>query len=269
MESTGSDGDGVAALFTRTRFRALGVAYGLGVAGMLAALVLSLAAFGIVDAAGVTLTPAAALGIVFVAGQYLPFLGVALLYLRWRGLDWEGIDDYVGVRIPTLRELGVVLGGFLLVLVLAYGSIVVVVQLLGLEPASNQAGEVAQELPQLIPLFIVGSLLVIGPCEEALFRGIVQNRLREAMSAPAAILLATALFAVVHVSALTGSLAARAVTITILFIPGLVFGSAYEYTGNLVVPALIHGIWNSFVFASIYVAVKYGEGAGVALLPGL
>lgn len=251
-------------LVTRERLRALGAGYGLGLAGAVLALVLTLLAFQLVVAFVPSLSVSGRLLVLFVAGQYVPFLGVPLLYLRRRGLDWDDIREYLGVRVPTLREFGVVAVGFLLVLVLTYGSILLVVEVLGLEPASNQAGEVAKELPRLVPLLVVGSLLVIGPCEETLFRGLVQNRIREAYSAPAAILLSTALFAAVHVTALTGSASARAVTVVILFVPGLVFGAAYEYTDNLVVSALIHGVWDAFIFTSIYIATVYGPEAAAA-----
>lgn len=251
------------------RSRALAVGCGLGVAGAVLALLLTVPAVLVLSLLGVT-SVVALLLVSFVFGQYLPFIGFPLLYFRrWREMSWHEIREYLGVRVPTLRELGVVVAGFFAVLGLAFGTIVLVTEVLGLTPAENSAGELAQDLPRIIPLFIAASILVIGPCEETLFRGAVQNRLRETFSAPTAITLAAVLFAVVHVTALTGGLEARAVTIGILLVPSFVFGAVYEYTGNLVVPALIHGIWDAFIFLSLYITLVVApeSGAQAVVLP--
>lgn len=249
--------------------RSLAVGYGLGIAGAVLALLLTLPAVLGLSLVGIS-SMAAILLVSFVFGQYLPFIGFPLVYFRRiRGMSWERIRSYLGVRVPTLRELGVVVTGFFAILGLALGTIYLVTQVLGLTPAENSAGELAREQSRLIPLFVVASLVVIGPCEETLFRGTVQNRLRESFSAPVAITLAAVLFAAVHVTALTGGLEARAVTIGILLVPSFVFGAVYEYTENLVVPALIHGIWDAFLFISLYVSLEYGQGGGASgvLLP--
>ncbi|SHG72857.1 CPBP family intramembrane glutamic endopeptidase [Halobaculum gomorrense] len=241
--------------------RAVASGYGLGIGGAVLALALSLVGVLALTLAGVASLPAR-LGVLLVLGQYVPFIGFPLAYLRWRGFDWAGVREYFGIEVPSLRELALVVVGFLAVLTLTLGTAIVVTEVLGLTPASNSAGELAQDVPSLVPVLVLASLLVIGPSEETLFRGTVQNRLRETLPAPAAIVLTAALFAAVHVTALTGSLGARATTIVILFIPSLVFGLVYEHTRNLVVPALIHGIWNSFVFLSIYASVALGDGTG-------
>ncbi|MFC7197304.1 CPBP family intramembrane glutamic endopeptidase [Halosimplex aquaticum] len=52
----------------------------------------------------------------------------------------------------------------------------------------------------LIPL----SFLVVGPGEELLYRGLVQGTLRETLHPARAIVLASALFASIHLFSLTG-----------------------------------------------------------------
>ncbi|MFB6176407.1 MAG: lysostaphin resistance A-like protein, partial [Halobaculum sp.] len=227
---------------------------------------LGLAALGVV---GLNVGISGRILVLFVFGQYLPFIGFPLLYFRrGRRMSWSEIRAYLGVRVPSLIEFGLVLGGLISLFLLVSGMAYLVTQILGLQPASNNAGRVAQSNPGIIPLFVVGSLLVIGPCEETLFRGTVQNRIREALSARVAITLSALLFASIHVTALTGPLGARATTIVILLVPSFVFGAIYEYTENLVVPALIHGLWNALLFASIWVTMQADlpSGAG-ALLP--
>jgi membrane protease YdiL (CAAX protease family) len=236
------------------RSRAFLSGYGLGLAGALLALVLGLVGALVMFAlgeAGAQVSTEARIVVLLVLGQYVPFMGFPLLYFTvYRGFSWAEVRSYLGVRVPSLSQLGTVLGGLFAVFALVT-AMSIVVQQLGVTPAQNSASEVAQQSNSLALLLVVASLLVIGPCEETLFRGTVQNRLREAFSAPTAITLTAVLFAAVHVTALTGGLGARAVTIGVLLVPSFVFGIAYEYTDNLVVPSLVHGIWNAMLFSLV------------------
>lgn len=249
------------------RSRAFLSGYGLGVGGALLALVLGLVGalfvFGL-GAAGLEISPPARVAVLLVFAQYLPFMGFPIVYfVVYRGFSWRELRAYLGVRVPSLRDLLVVAGGLVAVFVLVLATSAVVT-LLELTPAQNNASEVAQQSQTLAALFVVASLVVIGPCEEMLFRGTVQNRLREALSAPTAITLTAILFASIHVTALSGAAGARAVTIGLLLVPSFVFGIVYEYTENLVVPTLIHGLWNAFLFSSILLAGSVGS---AVLLP--
>ncbi|MFB6218415.1 MAG: lysostaphin resistance A-like protein, partial [Halobacteriaceae archaeon] len=134
--------------------------------------------------------------------------------------------------------------------------------LAGTEPAANRAGLTAFENPEIIPWLVPPMLLVLGPGEELLFRGIIQGSLRERFSAPAAIVLAGLMFAPAHITALAGSPEAVLVTITILFVPSLVFGAVYEHTDNIVVPSLVHGLYNSTLLVLLYVAATSGMAPG-------
>ncbi|VTT86511.1 hypothetical protein DM2_2549 [Halorubrum sp. DM2] len=219
--------------------------------------IIAVASGGVIYAINVAsggLSLAASVVLTLFFGQYVAFGGLALGYLAWRGFDREGIIEYLGVRVPSLKEIGIVLGSWVLILI----SVLVVstiVQLLGTETAANSSAELAMGNPSIIPLFIAASFLVIGPCEEILYRGVVQGRLRESLPAAPSILLSAAIFAAIHVIALTGGVSARLTTISILFVPSLVFGAVYEYTGNLVVPALLHGLHNAVLFTALYVVV--------------
>jgi membrane protease YdiL (CAAX protease family) len=225
----------------------------LGVLGPVIALASGVAIFAI-DAAVGGLSLVASVVLTLILGQYVAFGGLAVGYLAWRGLDRRGIVSYLGVRVPSLKEIGIVLGSWVLILILIL-VVSTIVQLLGTETASNQSAELAMGNPAIIPLFIAASFLVIGPCEEILYRGVVQGRLRESLPAAPSIALASAIFAVIHVMALTGGLSARLTTVAILFVPSLVFGAVYEYTENLVVPALLHGLHNAVIFTVLYVTV--------------
>lgn len=250
--------------------KAVAVATGLGVLGAVG-LVASIVVLSVLSALIDGFSPGFAVQIAF--SQYVGFVGVALGYLWWRGLGRAGIVDYLGIRWPTLREFGLALGGALMMFALA-AVMAITVQLIGAEPASNEGSAMAMENPEIIPLMIVVMFLVVGPCEEILYRGIVQNRLRESLSAAPAILIATVVFAAVHVVALSGGgTSGVLLAIGLLIIPGILLGAVYEYTGNLIVPILMHSTYNSILVTLIYIVVVYGPGfeesagAAAALLP--
>jgi membrane protease YdiL (CAAX protease family) len=244
--------------------RAVGTAVALGVGGILVLGAVTLLVGAIGRRRGL------AVGVLFVGsvviGQYLGFVGLGLLYLRSRGLSWPGIRSYLGIRLPSLRDLLAVVAGYVAIIVGLVAILAVALQFLP-EPAENQGAAFAADNPEIIPPLIVVMFLVVGPCEEFLYRGIVQNRLRERLPAAAAIALAASIFAVVHVVAVAGSASAVAVTLTVLLVPGVVLGAVYEYTGNLVVPWLLHSLHNSVLLAVLLLADQATD--GTALLAGL
>ena len=236
---------------------AVGTALGLGVLGPVIALVGGFGVFALNTVVG-GLPTAVTLGLTLVVGQYVAFGGLALGYLRWRGFDWPGVGSYLGIRRPRLVDLGLVVGGWVVIVVTLF-VVSTIVSLLGAETASNQSAEVAMQNPGLIPLFIVAMFLVVGPSEEILYRGVVQGRLRESLPAVPSILIASGIFAFIHVMALTGGVSGRLTTVAILFFPSLVFGAVYEYTENLVVPALLHGLHNAVIFTLLYISLVYAD----------
>ncbi|ERH11793.1 MAG: CAAX amino terminal protease family [halophilic archaeon J07HB67] len=249
------------------RSRAFLSGYGLGLGGAVLALVFSVVGGVIVlglGAVGAELSRPIQTSVLLVFAQILPFAGFPVAYfVVYRDFSWSELRSYLGVRVPGLRDLAVVAGGLVavFVLVLASGA---VISALDATTAENNASQAAQQSQALAALFVAASLLVIGPCEEMLFRGTVQNRLREAFSAPTAITLTAVLFAAIHYGALSGAAGARVATIAILLPPSFAFGVAYEYTENLVVPTLIHGLWNAFLFSTILLAGSVGS---ATLLP--
>lgn len=236
--------------------RAVAVALGLGLLGPAIALASALLVGGINAVVGLSVLAALALTLFF--GQYVAFAGLSLVYLRGRGFDWSRVRSYLGVRRPSLLELGIVVVGWVTILIMVMG-ISLIVQLVGAEPGANQTAELAVENPAVFPLLFVAMFLVVGPCEEILYRGVVQGRLREAMGPVPAIVIAAAVFAFVHVMAVTGGAVNRLTTVAILFVPSLVFGAVYEYTENIVVPSLLHGLHNAVLIAILWVTVTYAD----------
>ena len=245
---------------TRGRLRAVGVGAAITVAGFLAAVPLGFAAGAAADLFGVdfSLTTGFVLSTLLLQGVAFPL--TAFGYLRLRGLSFS----FVKARLPTLRDLLWIVSGYVLVFALVFVLLLIVVNL-GV-PTASRTNQAALQDPGTLIWLIPLSLLVIGPGEELLFRGIIQGRLRESFGPVGAIVLASATFAPAHILALTGSLQALAVTIAILFVPALVFGVTYELTDNLVVPSVIHGAYNATVFGIVYIGLRYGPAQPPGLL---
>jgi len=228
-----------------------GLGLGVGVALVLG---LSLLLVGL----GLNPSPLTLLVLSLVSIQGVAFGGVALLYLRFRGRPVTS----VGLRLPSVRDLLIVVAGYATAFVAAITG-AIVVSVTGAPAGENQVAEFASTDPSVLLWLIPASFLLIGPGEELLFRGIVQGRLRETFDRVPGVVLASALFAAVHFVALTGGTGGRLVTITVLFFPALVFGTVYELTDNLVVPALVHGAYNATLFAFAYLAIRLSESGAV------
>lgn len=234
--------------------RAVAVAVLVGIAGLVAGSAL-------VVVAGLTLTGLGVdLGIaeVLVVAAVLSQIGFAATGVGFVVLTGRGID-YLRARVPTGRDLLWIGGGYLLALAGAMtGAILATIT--SAPTATNQVAEFGIERPETLLLLIPISFLFIGPGEEILFRGTVQARLRETFGPLVAVVAASALFAGLHVVALTGSFQGQLVSVGLLFVPSLVLGAAYERTRNLVVTALVHGAYDATLFGLLYVAIQYAPG---------
>lgn len=244
------DSDGAVMSEGEAKVSALGGAAGVVFVATGVAIMLPLAALGTLAATGVELEPSLVVALSILLTQGVSFGGVALLYLALRrgGL-------HVPLRWPTANDLNWMIGGSALALAALIAGWLVV-SLVGLDVGEHQIQNIGVDDPEIFLLLIPLSLLLIGPCEELLFRGVVQGRLRQAFSAGAAIGLAAVTFASLHLLALTGPLDARIATVAVLVLPSLVFGLAYERTRNIAVPAIIHGVYNATLLAVSYYAVQ-------------
>jgi len=239
---------------------AVGTGVGLSVATVVATLAVLLPVSLLIVEGGITLSPVVSTLLSLALIQYVAFGAVIVGYLRYRETT---VRAYVAARVPSLRDVGAALGGWVLAFVLAI-AVGTVIQSLGLTGGTNNSAEAGMQDPEIFLVLIPAAFLVIGPMEELLFRGTVQGRLRETLSPVPAVAVSALLFAAVHAPlAVQGTLAQRLTTVGLLFFPSLVFGGLYEYTDNIVVPALVHALYDATLFVLLYVVVVYGpEEAG-------
>ncbi|MFC7228221.1 CPBP family intramembrane metalloprotease [Salinirubellus salinus] len=236
------------------QLRSVGTSVGLTVAGFLTAVVVFGVGIVTIGAVGIDLQQQPIL--FAIAGIVLQGVGFGVAVVLYMAVtdNW----GLVGLRVPTLRDVGWTVGG-LVALFAGYLGIVAIVSLLNVTPAENSIVEAGQQNPGLVPLLIPLAILVVGPSEELLFRGAIQGVLRRSYSAVPAIAIASSLFGVAHVFALLGGpLSGILVYISVTFVLGMILGAIYERTENIVVPSLVHGVYNAILFTSLYFQVSGG-----------
>lgn len=178
--------------------------------------------------------------------QAIGFGGIALVYLKYAEHD----HNLIRLEGSWRRGIGYFVGG-IVALILGLAGISIVITQIGIDPAESRVITNFKN-PELLLVLIPISILIVGPAEELLFRGLVQGKIRRAIGPVGAIIIASALFASIHVFGLKGSLTETIATLSVIFVLSLILGSLYELSGNLVIPALVHGLYNAVQFYAKY-----------------
>jgi membrane protease YdiL (CAAX protease family) len=245
-----------------------GLGFGFALAALVVVLIILTTGTGVSNFAFIVIS------LTFVQG--VGCIGVALAYYKLRpvvaprirsklGLSGDASPFSIPASIPGLKDLLVVFVGYFGAFgVVITGSILITVaqSVSGsqVNTGSNQVAELGRQNPEILLLLIPASIFLIGPGEELLFRGVVQGRIRERFSPVPGILIPSAIFGGLHWFALTGgSLTGNVVVLVLLTCVALVLGISYEYTGNIVVPSLIHGFYNATLFTLLYISLTYSE----------
>lgn len=196
----------------------------------------------------VVLTGAVTLSVaVLVASVVVTELGyVAIAFAALRRLKQR-----VVFAVPSRRGWLFVVGGTVAALVANVLS-TLLLSLVVSDPPSNAIADIGAEQPLFFAALVVVAIFVIGPAEELLFRGVVQNYLKRAFSPWPAIVLASVFFAAIHAAALSGSLLGVLGVVGALTVVSIVLGYVYEATGNLAVPALVHGLYDAVLLGLSY-----------------
>jgi membrane protease YdiL (CAAX protease family) len=233
----------------RERLRAVGVSLSLAIVGAVVGIGTLLVAATVLTAMGVSLAELVAVryGVTVLSLQGVGFIVTVAAFLKAKDRF-----DLIRSRIPTLRDVGMIVGGVVGLLALLIG-ISALVAYLGLETPEPQLVEEGLENPEVMLLLIPLAYLFIGPGEELMFRGAVQGLLREAYAPVPAIVLASAIFALAHVTnVITAPGQQITIYLAVIFALSLLLGALYEYTENLVVPAFVHATYDAILFLSIY-----------------
>ncbi|PSP82422.1 hypothetical protein BRC83_08960 [Halobacteriales archaeon QS_1_68_17] len=193
----------------------------------------------------------AVLWTVSVVGFGVGLAAFVAAYLRVREYD----VSYVDLAWPDARDLGYAVAGTVALLV-AVVLVSALFRQLGLPTATSSIERTARSVadPDFLLVLVPLSWLVVGPGEELVFRNIVQKSLYESFSPWGAVVVASAIFALVHVPQYySPNFVAMASTLAAVFLLALILGATYYLTENLLVPILIHGSFNAVQFLALYV----------------
>lgn len=250
---------------TQQRIRSLLHTVALVAGAFIASNVFALVALQAVVAAGLLTVPGGfssvadlptAGAVLLFVMNFVGFFAVGWAYLRWRD---ESVFDtsLYELAVPSLRQVGQVLAG-LVVLFVVLGVISNVAAQFGLSPSENVTQTLGEGNPELLLYLIPIALLLNGPIEEFLFRGLVQGLFRDAYGILPGVVLSAAVFGVVHYFAVSGGGGDIVYTLTIITALGALLGVLYEWSENLLVPGLVHGLFNAIQYASLYLVTTGG-----------
>ena len=239
-----------AALGSReSQLRAVVLSLGLGIAGFVVGVAVFVLAVNALTALGISVRANVVLryGISIIALQGVGLLVTSLAFFRWRDRF-----DLIRLRVPTRRDVGLIVGGLIGLLALL-AALSALYSRFGIQTPTTPIVQDGLENPVLALYLIPLTYLLVGPGEELMFRGAVQGLLRESYSRVPGIVIASAVFAVAHAgNVLAAPLGEKLAYFAVIFTLSLVLGALYELSDNLVVPMLVHGTYNAFTFLQLY-----------------
>lgn len=245
------------------RLRAVLLAGGWSLVGLLGSELLAVPVVGTVLFVAGPLSDTAYYSVAMIASG----IGMVVLAGAYFQLHDHSID-YLDVKWPSLREIGYSALGFLAL----FGALIVVsllTQALDVQTAEHNVTQVVEESGsvEIYLVLAVLSFLVIAPVEELFYRNIVQKSLYDWFSRRQAVVIASALFALIHIPVyLTNGLGPLLTTLPFLFVLALVLGESYRRTRNLTVPILIHAVFNAVQFLNQYLVEVNDLATGTGLL---
>ncbi len=247
-----ADGAPAVGVLSLAQLRALVQAVLIGALGLAAIQVAALLlATPAVAVGGDLTTPEETVLTTVATGVGLVAFGVVVLSATERG------RSFVDVAAPDRRDLAYAVGGTVLLLA-AYLGVSIALTELGVSLSEHGISQRLGAGDAWVALALIAlSYLAVAPGEEFVYRNVVQKSLYEEFSRPAAVLLTSAVFALVHLPAYaTGAVGVgAAASLSLVFCLAVGLGWLYARTDNLVVPVLAHGTFNAVQYLLLYASL--------------
>ncbi|MDW2876149.1 MULTISPECIES: CPBP family intramembrane glutamic endopeptidase [Bacillaceae] len=161
--------------------------------------------------------------------------GVYFTALRPKKLSWRE----VGVKGFALKDWKLI-GLYSAVLLAGAVIIVVLTSFIGNTWENSKTEAMQQNVTFFTVLIAFISAAVISPIyEEIFYRGFLYRWLRTRMGLKGALLLSSLIFTIIHIPTYN--------VMPVNFFSGILFALAYERTGSIWPPVLIHGLTNGFM----------------------
>lgn len=147
-------------------------------------------------------------------------------------------------RRDVLLAVGLGVGAVVVITVGLGVVLALLLELLGLDlPVVQQDLREAARDPQTAPIFVVSAMVVAPVFEELFFRGMVLPAIAKRLGLWAGIVLSAIVFGLVHLNQ-AGDLLGGALLILRLVPLGIFFGWLYHWRGTIVVPMIVHSLFN-------------------------
>lgn len=183
-----------------------------------------------------------------IISQGIGLFGVSIAYVQYTNKSF----NFFQFEFEPLRDIGLI-AGLAIGLVGISMVVSIIATTLEIETAKNSVTPLLQSSMANVYVFIILSILIVGPLEELFFRGTVQRYLRDGFSSKYAVIITALLFAGMHVTSMFGNVGIMGygMYLVMLFAGGAILGYSYEYTDNLFVPMAGHGFYNAILGLSM------------------
>jgi membrane protease YdiL (CAAX protease family) len=115
------------------------------------------------------------------------------------------------------------------------------------------------DTPLQLALAVVAAVVLAPLAEELLFRGLLHRGLRRRLALVPATAISSVVFAVVHIDVLLS----QPLAIVGLVLVGIILALAYERTGSLIVPIMIHAVHNAVTIVAVVVTGDLARDVGI------
>lgn len=190
----------------------------------------------------------------------LTLIAMGVATLGWVAVRFRGaVGELVGAR-PHGRDVALAFGigiAAVLVITAALGvALGFLLEVLGQEmPTVQQHLRDAARDPQTAPILALSALVVAPVFEELFFRGMVFPALAKRLGLWAGIVLSAVVFGLVHLNQADSTLGG--VLLLVRLVPlGMLFAWLYHWRGTLVVPIIVHSIFNAASVALLLAGIE-------------
>lgn len=192
----------------------------------------------------------------------LTLIVLGLTTVVWVAARHRGAATMLVGRRPRLSDGLIGLGvGILGVVVITAGvgvAIALILQLLGQDiPTVQQHLRDAARDPQTAPILALSAIVVAPIAEELFFRGMVFPALAKRVGLWAGIVLSALIFGIVHLNQAEDFLGG--VLLLARLVPlGMLFAWLYHWRGTLVIPIIVHSVFNAASIALLLAGIEQG-----------
>lgn len=125
------------------------------------------------------------------------------------------------------------------------------------EVSENMLFDIISGDPIYLLYFIPVMILLVGPVEELIFRGIIQSVIRKYSSVYPAIIFTSLFFGLIHIPAAGGLNIEAFGYVVVTFALSILLGWVYEHKKSIYIPMLAHGFYNAILVFIVYYQIVY------------